>query len=245
LVEKKMFLSSIPKSYPAKASITMAAEDASRLNAMGAEFMRDYFDKNPYFVTAHHLDSFDSFLNELPPLVRSMNPISMVRDDTMTAAVTMTNQVDRYTVNMYVGEDGVSFDHPVITDKRKASEPRRGRGKDKDSASEGDPSSTGTTRPLYPSEARLRDLTYGINIYADLRIEYTKNGEPAGVVKYPKVNIGFLPLLVHSSPCYLRNMDSATLSDINECAYDRGGYFIIDGREKVVVSQEERVINRL
>ena len=44
--------------------------------------------------------------------------------------------------------------------------------------------------------------------------------------------------MLHTNACALRNMSSETLYQMGECPYDQGGYFIIDGKEKVIVAQE-------
>jgi len=44
---------------------------------------------------------------------------------------------------------------------------------------------------------------------------------------------------------YYINKDHKVLQAFDECPYDQGGYFIIDGKEKVVISQERMVTNRL
>ena len=43
----------------------------------------------------------------------------------------------------------------------------------------------------------------------------------------------------------MRGLDSIQLSELGECPYDQGGYFIIKGKEKVILSQEKKVNNIL
>ena len=62
---------------------------------------------------------------------------------------------------------------------------------------------------------------------------------------FEKINLGSIPIMVHSKLCLLRNLDSTKLSEFGECPYDQGGYFIINGKEKVILSQEKRVNNIL
>ena len=51
--------------------------------------------------------------------------------------------------------------------------------------------------------------------------------------------------MVHSKRCILRGLDSIQLSELGECPYDQGGYFVINGKEKVFLSQESTVYNIL
>ena len=51
--------------------------------------------------------------------------------------------------------------------------------------------------------------------------------------------------MVHSKRCILNGLDSVKLTELGECPYDQGGYFIIKGKEKVVISQETKVTNVL
>eukprot|EP00798_Chlamydomonas_sp_ICE-L_P008708 gene8708-biopygen14925 len=62
---------------------------------------------------------------------------------------------------------------------------------------------------------------------------------------FERVHIGFMPIMIHSKACSLRGLNPHQLRARGECPYDMGGYFVIDGREKVIVTQEERVPNRL
>ena len=59
------------------------------------------------------------------------------------------------------------------------------------------------------------------------------------------VRIGVVPVMLHSSLCVLRGLGDAELRRAGECPYDVGGYFLIDGKEKVIVSQERTALNRL
>ena len=51
--------------------------------------------------------------------------------------------------------------------------------------------------------------------------------------------------MLHSKLCILHQIDSIKLSEFGECPYDQGGYFIINGNEKVMISQETKINNIL
>jgi len=95
----------------------------------------------------------------------------------------------------------------------------------------------GSTKLMYPSDARLRNLTYSSLLLIDLTIEIYKNNnnekELINSKVLKKVNIGKIPIMVGSKYC-VGEMDSQ-----NECNLDLGGYFIINGNEKVIVGQEK------
>lgn len=57
------------------------------------------------------------------------------------------------------------------------------------------------------------------------------------------VYIGKLPVMVKSQICHLRGEDDEGLFLLNECPYDQGGYFIINGSEKVLIAQERSAAN--
>ena len=60
-----------------------------------------------------------------------------------------------------------------------------------------------------------------------------------------KVLLGKFPLMVKSYLCLLNNLSSSACFNLGECRNDKGGYFIIDGKEKAIVSQEGRANNIL
>ncbi|OXB72139.1 UNVERIFIED_CONTAM: hypothetical protein H355_012706 [Colinus virginianus] len=50
-------------------------------------------------------------------------------------------------------------------------------------------------------------------------------------------------MMLKSVYCWTKDLSQHDLSDVGECAYDQGGYFIINGGEKVLVAQERMASN--
>jgi DNA-directed RNA polymerase II subunit RPB2 len=57
------------------------------------------------------------------------------------------------------------------------------------------------------------------------------------------VYVGRLPIMVKSKICHLNDEPDDGLFLVNECPYDQGGYFIINGSEKVLIAQERSAAN--
>ena len=51
--------------------------------------------------------------------------------------------------------------------------------------------------------------------------------------------------MLHSKICILYNQTPETLKNMGECPYEHGGYFIVDGAEKVIVSHERKAENKI
>ena len=58
-----------------------------------------------------------------------------------------------------------------------------------------------------------------------------------------KVFVGKLPIMLKSKYCVLKDLSEQELYAWNECPYDQGGYFIINGSEKVLIAQERSAAN--
>jgi len=101
----------------------------------------------------------------------------------------------------------------------------------------------GTRLIMTPHHARMNNLTYAVQISADVHV-VTEVIHEDGIterseVTVPSVNIGKLPIMVRSKACVLTSMQAmADVPSKHECRYDPGGYFIINGNEKVVISQD-------
>lgn len=97
--------------------------------------------------------------------------------------------------------------------------------------------------PVTPNEARLRDLTYAAPIYVDIR--WSKDGSGRSALKRNNVLIGRMPIMLRSSRCILTGKTEAEMSKVQECPLDPGGYFIVNGTEKVILVQEQLSKNRV
>ncbi len=64
-------------------------------------------------------------------------------------------------------------------------------------------------------------------------------------MEYKKVFIGKVPIMLRSEFCILWNLADKDLTDLGECPYDQGGYFVINGSEKVLIAQEKMSHNHV
>jgi DNA-directed RNA polymerase II subunit RPB2 len=60
-----------------------------------------------------------------------------------------------------------------------------------------------------------------------------------------KIYLGKFPVMVQSDFCILKGLNPDTRFQMGECRNDLGGYFIIDGKEKVIIPQEKFADNML
>ncbi len=96
----------------------------------------------------------------------------------------------------------------------------------------------GSRRKLFPAEARLRNLTYAAPIYLEAQvIEEGKEHEEE------VVEIGMLPIMLKSKACNLNEVDDVT--KVGEDPLDPGGYFIINGSERALVTLEDLAPNKI
>ena len=101
-----------------------------------------------------------------------------------------------------------------------------------------------TVRDLIPSEARIRDLTYDSPVFmtvTDTDIDEKGNEISSNVSK--RIELCRVPIMLRTSFCHLHNTTKETRIKMKECEYDNGGYFIIRGNERVIVSQLRSIYN--
>jgi len=271
-----------------------------------------YFEDNPQCLVRHHVESYnDFFKNGIFQIFKEKNPIRIQTrfDDSI-------NDYRSQCIMYFGGKDGskIYFGKPIIYDEK-------------------------DSHYMYPNEARLRNMTYGMTIHYDVEIEFIdilEKGELPSVVdkesdltygggdsneyefknvkekivksedpdnnennnenskinenhememdggsgKPParkqkkrvaaelttaqtallreateksmitpntqkrtmvieKVYLGKFPIMVQSDYCILTGLPREVRHTMGECLNDVGGYFIIDGKEKTVVSQEK------
>lgn len=96
----------------------------------------------------------------------------------------------------------------------------------------------GSSSLVMPFEARLRNLTYSAPVKLEITI---KKG---GQVDSETVEIGKIPIMVKSRVCNTNNMDSEQLVENYSDPLDPGGYFIINGNERVMIMAEDLAENQ-
>jgi DNA-directed RNA polymerase II subunit RPB2 len=103
-------------------------------------------------------------------------------------------------------------------------------------------------RYIMPMEARFRDLNYSGCVFANIKTFFIKtNTDGTKTIHNQKVYLKKLmtkiPIMLQSSKCNLHEKTEEEKVKYGECKYDKGGYFIIKGKERVLVSQERMNYN--
>ncbi|MGE5832760.1 MAG: DNA-directed RNA polymerase subunit B'', partial [Methanomicrobiales archaeon] len=98
----------------------------------------------------------------------------------------------------------------------------------------------GSQGSLFPSEARLRNLTYAAPIYLTMTLMHGDTRQDPVVA-----NIGQLPVMVGSRKCNLFGQSDQERVAHGEDPLDPGGYFIINGTERVLMTLEDLASNKI
>jgi DNA-directed RNA polymerase II subunit RPB2 len=193
------------------------------------------FNDNPNLLVAHQIDSYNEFmLNGIRQIFKEHNPIVFQKEkDEKTDTF---RNVSRFYLGGKNG-DKIYYGKPVIYDETGA---------------------TSRVHYMYPNEARLRNMTYGVTIHYDVEVEFdnvnqiavveeeeqstaaaaTVSKEKTVTITLPQILLGKFPIMVHSDLCILTGLPKDVIYNLGEDKSDHGGYFIIDGKEKIIVSQE-------
>lgn len=212
-------------------------EDARELSE---SILKKYFTTQGYPYTRHHIESFDHFVSQdLPAIIKDANPLILLH-----SPIGVTG-VYSYKAEIFIGGlDGSRLYIGTPTISLKDSQ---------------------EIRVLFPNEARLRNLTYSSTVEADIviRITYSTPSstggrsitqrevildsatDPAQFGYLAKFPIFRLPIMLHSRYCLLHAKPAAFIKEAGECQYDYGGYFVIDGSEKVLITHQEQAFNVL
>jgi len=203
------------------------------LSDIGLQTIEKYFADNDFALTRHHIDSYEQCVfDEIPSIIHAANPIVLLKESLDKDA-----GVFAYRVEIFIGGDverpdqlGLTISPPIVA------------------LDDGN-----TVRRMFPNEARLRNLTYSAGISADIliRVTFTKaieGGFESEVKEAPLIR-GFplfrLPILLRSRLCATAVPDPFRLEEMGECRNDYGGYFIIGGAEKVLITRSEQAFNSL
>jgi DNA-directed RNA polymerase II subunit RPB2 len=204
-----------------------------------------FFRDNAHFITGHHLTSFNEFVtHKLRYTIKSMNPFEMIKYHDQSDP-SQPKQI-QLRLRVYVGgkeADEISISYPTITENGVV------------------------RRKLFPNEARLKSLDYKTDLFADILVEttnYDRNGNEISTTTsnnnnnnnndgnsnsnsktFKNLKIGAIPVMVGSLLCSTHDVPRENFKDIGECKFDQGGYFIVQGKEKVIIAQERVASNRL
>ena len=96
----------------------------------------------------------------------------------------------------------------------------------------------GSQKLITPAEARLRKLTYSAPVFLEITIKQS------GQIESHDVEIGRIPIIVKSKRCNTYGMPKEELQDNYIDPLDPGGYFIINGNERVMVMTEDLAANQ-
>ena len=181
-----------------------------------------YFKDNPYNLVAHHLESYNDFFDSgINRVFRENNPIRFIERADDDDSEEQRNQCLLY----LGGKEGkkIYFGKPIIYDDNNA-------------------------HYMYPNDARLRNMTYGITIHYDVEVDliYYDNGDKKEkTITLEQIYLGRFPIMLQSKLCILKSLAKDVRFNMGECRNDYGGYFIIDGKEKSIVCQEKFADNML
>lgn len=96
----------------------------------------------------------------------------------------------------------------------------------------------GSKRKITPVEARLRKISYSAPIQLEIST-YINDVQRESFVS----QIGKIPIMLKSNYCHLQGLGKDELTAVGEDPYDPGGYFIVNGTEKVIVIVEDLAAN--
>jgi len=93
---------------------------------------------------------------------------------------------------------------------------------------------------FYPMEARLRNRTYSGPIWLTMRLLRRDVEQDA-----KRTYIGELPIMLKANRCWLEGKTGDELIEMGEDPLDFGGYFVINGSEKALMTQEVLASDRV
>lgn len=191
------------------------------LKYAGAKLIERHYTENRgnHFV-AHHIDSYNNYiLRQFDDIISGFNPIEITYH--YLPDLSEECGVPMFKYYMIIEIHNPTLSKAMIHEK------------------------DGSTKVMTPMDARNRNLTYSGPMTVDMNIKTKTYDQETGqyITENKKMNnivLGKIPIMVRSRYCIL-SIDS---TNKDECPYDMGGYFIVNGTEKVVISQDRIAENK-
>jgi DNA-directed RNA polymerase II subunit RPB2 len=205
-------------------------------------------------IVSHQIESFNQFIEvDIPEIIHMANPIMSRGSPEIPlagprSALATATGLSTTAANALMGDvvDGASVigkkvqhEYEVVMEFEKISIR-------KPTIFE----NNGAIHPMMPNDARLRNLTYAAPLNIDVKvtttfIDHTRNSiRESNVRIFPNVHLGKIPVMVGSKYCLLHDQRHVHPSAMGECPEDMGGYFIIQGGERAMISMERMSENR-
>lgn len=198
-----------------------------------------YFQSQDHFLVRHHIDSYNQFLKiDLQKIIAASNPIILLKEEYKTTNANRekgehSDILYEYKIEVFFGGkegNNIYIGTPTLSLKRNKE-----------------------VRLLFPNEARLRNLTYQAAVLADVyvRVTFGEGPQTTGIAQkvqertFERIELFQMPIMLHSEYCVLHQKPAEFLTNAGECRNDQGGYFIVDGAEKVLITAQEQAFNVL
>ena len=205
-------------------NLTMTTKEKHQaMEEMPWSIIESYFDgQHLTRCIRHQLESYNHFVNhEIQKTIDMFNPV------TIHSEHDYNKDFDKYTLEMVITFSNFHIYRPQIHENN------------------------GATKLMFPQEARLRNFTYSSAMTVDLNVKIIRwfgdnlSQSETFHKTLPKIHIGKLPIMVKSDICVLKQYKHLDCKITGECYVDAGGYFIINGSEKIVIPQERAAENKV
>ena len=215
-----------------------------------------YFRDNPQGLVRHHIDSYNDFLDyDLSTIFRETNPLKLDLEYDKTKNLFLSSAKI-----YFAGKTGkkIFYGKPIIYDSQENIHymfPNEARLRNMTYAlpiyvdleieitrhlSNLDDATTvdenGFRIVLSPEDRTANKMR---ELVANIRSTISENNMQTFKMRPIRKYICKLPIMVQSKYCVLHGLPRESRYSLGECKNDLGGYFIIDGKEKTVVSQEK------
>jgi DNA-directed RNA polymerase beta subunit len=161
-------------------------------------------------IMKHVYDSYNDFvLRKIEQVIETFNPITAYHNK-------FNDNIKKFKYKYSIYMRNPKLAKPVINEK------------------------DGYEKLMTPNDARNRIYTYSAMLSVDIEVNLLVTDEQYNETPYQQeiknVNLGKIPIMYDSNYCIMN--DTNVRASQNECRYDPGGYFIVNGTEKIIISQD-------
>ena len=184
--------------------------DTKQLNQIDPWKCIDLYFKDKFRLSEHQTQSYDDFIeNKIPDIISQFFPMK----EFFVEGIELPGSDKKSKFTIHIDMKNPQISKPFIHENN------------------------GKTKLMFPSEARMRNFAYSSTLYVDMHIDTYIDQNDEIIQLQPrvleKINIGKIPVMVRSKYCVLDTHKHIAPKKLGECKYDIGGYFIINGNERI------------